>query len=122
LVRYALAAGSDFPGGTEASGVRDREAVVGDSDTENHTGSVGFVLGGHFVCASPDDERGGWRFPAGGLVAQERSDLLRRSGAGAKGAVGAVSDYFCGSPAGTETVKVLRAFVERLTDAVCYAA
>jgi hypothetical protein len=29
---------------------------------------------------------------------------------------------FCGSPAGTETVKVPRAFVERLTDAVCYAA
>jgi hypothetical protein len=29
---------------------------------------------------------------------------------------------FCGSPADTETVKVLRAFMERLTDAVCYAA
>src|SRR5215218_1150096 len=29
---------------------------------------------------------------------------------------------FCGSPSATETVKVLRAFVERLTDAVCYAA
>ncbi len=29
---------------------------------------------------------------------------------------------FCGSPAETETVKVPRAYVERLTDAVCYAA
>ncbi len=29
---------------------------------------------------------------------------------------------FRGSPAGTETVKVPRALVERLTDAVCYAA
>ena len=29
---------------------------------------------------------------------------------------------FCGSPADSETVKVPRAFVERLTDAVCYAA
>jgi hypothetical protein len=29
---------------------------------------------------------------------------------------------FCGSPAQTDTVKVPRAFVERLTDAVCYAA
>jgi DDE superfamily endonuclease len=29
---------------------------------------------------------------------------------------------FCGSPARTDTVKVPRAFVERLTDAVCYAA
>jgi hypothetical protein len=29
---------------------------------------------------------------------------------------------FCGSPSATETVKVPRAFMERLTDAVCYAA
>ena len=29
---------------------------------------------------------------------------------------------FCGSPAETETVKVPRVLVERLTDAVCYAA
>jgi hypothetical protein len=29
---------------------------------------------------------------------------------------------FCGSAAGTETVKVPRALVERLTDTVCYAA
>jgi hypothetical protein len=29
---------------------------------------------------------------------------------------------FCGSPAETDTVKVPRAFVERLTEAVCYAA
>jgi DDE superfamily endonuclease len=29
---------------------------------------------------------------------------------------------FCGSPAQTDTIKVPRAFMERLTDAVCYAA
>jgi hypothetical protein len=29
---------------------------------------------------------------------------------------------FCGSPAQTDTAKVPRAFVERLTDALCYAA
>jgi hypothetical protein len=29
---------------------------------------------------------------------------------------------FCGSPSATDTVKVPRSFVERLTDAVCYAA
>ena len=29
---------------------------------------------------------------------------------------------FCGSPADTETVKVPQALMERLTDAVCYAA
>jgi len=32
------------------------------------------------------------------------------------------SATFYGSPSATETVKVPRAFVERLTDAVCYAA
>jgi hypothetical protein len=31
-------------------------------------------------------------------------------------------ETFCGSPAQTDTVKVPRAFVERLTDVVCYAA
>jgi len=29
---------------------------------------------------------------------------------------------FCGSPSATDTIKVPKAFVERLTDAVCYAA
>jgi hypothetical protein len=29
---------------------------------------------------------------------------------------------FCRSPADTETVKVPRAFMERLTDTLCYAA
>ena len=29
---------------------------------------------------------------------------------------------FCGLPAGTETVKIPKAFMERLTDALCYAA
>jgi hypothetical protein len=32
------------------------------------------------------------------------------------------SATFYGSPAETDTIKVPRAFVERLTDAVCYAA
>jgi hypothetical protein len=29
---------------------------------------------------------------------------------------------FCGSPAGTETVKIPKAFMEHLTDTLCYAA
>ncbi len=29
---------------------------------------------------------------------------------------------FCGSPADTETLKIPKAFMERLTDALCYAA
>ena len=31
-------------------------------------------------------------------------------------------ETFCGSPSATDSVKVPRAFMERLTDAVCYAA
>jgi hypothetical protein len=34
----------------------------------------------------------------------------------------AQEEIYYGSPAETETVKVPRAYVERLTDAVCYAA
>jgi hypothetical protein len=34
----------------------------------------------------------------------------------------AAAQAFCGSPAQTDTVKVPRVFVERLTEAVCYAA
>ena len=34
----------------------------------------------------------------------------------------AQEETFCGSPSATETVKVQREFLERLTDAVCYAA
>ena len=31
-------------------------------------------------------------------------------------------ETFCGSPAQSDTIKVPRAYVERLTEAVCYAA
>ncbi len=34
----------------------------------------------------------------------------------------AQEETFCGSPADTETVKVPKAFMERLTDELCYAA
>ena len=60
LVRDALAAGGDLPGGAQASGIRDAEAVVGVSDPKNHTGAVGVVLAGHLVCASA-----GWCRQAG---------------------------------------------------------
>jgi hypothetical protein len=34
----------------------------------------------------------------------------------------AQEETFYGSPSATDTIEVLRAFVERLTDEVCYAA
>ena len=60
--------------------------------------------------------------PANGLVPQAPSDLLRCSGAGAQGVVGTGEQTFRGSPREADTVKVPREFMERLTDAVCYAA
>jgi hypothetical protein len=87
-VCYALAAGSNLPGGTKTSRAPDPKAVLGFGDSQNHTGSVGSVLAGHFVCASPYDETGGRCFPAGSLVPQATSDLCRCACVGAKGAVG----------------------------------
>ena len=57
-------------------------------DPEDHTGTVGTVLGDHFARASPDDtcDRS---FSAGGLVPQAGSYLCRRFGVGAQRVVGA---------------------------------
>jgi hypothetical protein len=87
LVRYALAAGSNLPGGAQASGIRHATSVVGYGDPKNYTGTVGTVLGDHFACASPD-ETGNRSFSAGGLVPQAGSHLCRRFGVGTQRVVG----------------------------------
>ena len=67
------------------------------------------------------------RQAAGDLPAQAAwyhkspSDLRRCFGAWCARSCGPDATFY-GSPAQTDTVKVPRAFVERLTDAVCYAA
>jgi hypothetical protein len=106
LVCYALAAGSNLPGGAEASGIRHATSVVGFGDTEDHTGTVGAVLGDHFARASPDDT-GDRSFSAGGLVPQAGSHLCRRFGVGTQRVVGtcdflrvAFSDRHGKSPTG----------------------
>jgi DDE superfamily endonuclease len=88
LVRDALAVGGELPGGEEAPGIRDAEAMVGVSDPKNHTGAFGVILAGHFVRRSPDETGGGSLAPSGGLVPQEASHLRRCARVGSKGAVG----------------------------------
>ena len=119
-----LAAGSDLPGGgTKASGIREAKAVVVRfGDTADHIGvAVRAVLGGHFVCASAADTgRAGafgqavWHHKTHPTFFSDGLALVRKE-LWAHGT-------FCESSQQTDTVKVPRAFVERLTDAVCYAA
>jgi hypothetical protein len=56
------------------------------------------------------------------VVAQGSSDLRRCARQVRKELWAQEQQTFYGSPSATDTVKVPRAFVERLTDAVCYAA
>jgi len=70
LVRDALAAGSNLPGGAQAPGIRDATSVVGYGDTQNHTGAYGAVLADHFIRPSPDDT-GDRSFSSIGLVPQD---------------------------------------------------
>ena len=114
--------GSNFPKGAQAPEIRDPEAVLGHGETASYTSSVGIVLVGHFVCASADEARSGHLSASGGLVLQSSSDLRRCARVGVKGAADPGGADFCVSPSATDTAEVPRAFVERLTDAVCYAA
>ena len=120
LVRDALAARGYLPGGAQASGIGDAEAVVGDGDTAHHTGAFGFVLCGHLVGRSPDARGGGSLATSGGLVPKEAPNLRRCARLVRKELWAGATFY--GSPAQRDMIKVPRAFVERLTEAVCYAA
>ena len=82
---------------------------------------LGLFSRGHFVRPSADGAGSGCL--SGGRPGTTRGIPPSLTlGVGAKGAVGPGEQTFCGSPAQTDTVKVPRAFVERLTEAVCYAA
>ena len=108
----------------EAEGIWDsRRNVSGRSgNTKDHTGTVGAVLGGHFVCPSPDHTVIGRLSAPGGLVPQDSSDLRRCAGLGTQRVVGQGRADFSRVGCGDRQIKVPRAYVERLTDAVCYAA
>jgi hypothetical protein len=81
--------------------------VVGDGDTAHYTGTVGAFLVGTF-------RRAAWY--------QKRDPTFADALALVRKLLWAQEEIYYGSPAETETVKVPRAYVERLTDAVCYAA
>ena len=89
VVREALADGSHLSRGAAAPRVRDAKALVGGGDPEDRSGAVGSVCPWLLsVCSPADGARLGHRSSPNGLVRQEASDLLRRSGAGEKGVVG----------------------------------
>lgn len=119
VVGEMLAIGSRFSGSASAPRVRNPAALVGAGHTQNRSGAVGALLAGYTLRAPAN---GAWHsnVPPGGVVRQAVPDLLRCSGIGAGGLVGAGD--FCGSSRRDETVKAPREFVERLADAVCYAA
>ncbi len=99
------------------------KALVTDSPYRGDCPSAfGAVLVGHADC-SPAKGTDLERRAAGGLVREGPSDLLRRFIlALVRRRLWVQEATFCGSPADTETVKVPQALMERLTDAVCYAA
>jgi hypothetical protein len=87
-------------------GVETQKAVVGAGDPEDHTGAVGLVLAHHPVRppANGVQERGG-----DGTAALVRKELWAHA-------------TFRESRWEPDTVKVPRAFVEHLTETLCYAA
>ncbi len=97
--------------------------MVGFSDQKNYTGSVGLVLVGHNVfphhrmaqAAGAFRRQAAWYHKAhptfADALALVRKELWAQE-----------QQTFHGLPSATDTIKVPRAFVERLTDAVCYAA
>src|SRR5215204_2885856 len=92
MVCEALADGSYFPRGSSAPGVRDAETLVREGDPEERSGAVGPLLGGHPISKKKQD-KGRERRTANGLVRQEVSDLLRRSGGGRQRVMGRRADF-----------------------------
>jgi hypothetical protein len=93
----------------------------GDGDPKDHTSALGVVLAAHFVRPSANGvqaagafRQAAWYHKAHPTFADALA-LVRKE-------LWAQEQTFCVSPSATDTIKVPRAFVERLTDAVCYAA
>ena len=116
-----LADGGYLPGGPPAPWLRDPAAVVGKGAPENCSSAVRAVLAGD-ATGSPANGRGRADRPKSSLVGEGSPDILRRSGVGEKAVVGAGGETFYRSSRESDTVKVPREFMERLTNAVCYAA
>lgn len=96
-------------------------AVVGDGDTAHHAGAalglfslVTVFADGRMGQAAGAFRQAAWyrkRHPTfADALAMVRKELWAQDGS------------FCGSPPAIDTIHVPKAFVERLTEAVCYAA
>ncbi len=90
----------------------------------DHTGALGAILARHVVRASADEtgrqvmgafRQAAWYHKSHPTFVADALALVRKE-------LWAQEETFRGSPADTEPVKVPRVFVERLTDALCYAA
>ena len=123
LVRFALADGTDFSGSTAASRGGDAAAVDGEGDpAHDEARATGPVLAGDAAGRPAADGRGrGNHPPPVGVVARSPPDLRGRVGAGAPRALWA-PETFRASSREADTVKVPRELLERLTEAICYAA
>jgi hypothetical protein len=122
VVREALADGSHLSRGASAPGVPDAQAMVGYGDTAHRSGVVGVVLPGHALRPPTNGAREGSRT----IRRAAWYDKSRPTFTDALALVGkelwAQEETFRGSLSDSETVKVPRAFMKHLTDAVCYAA
>jgi hypothetical protein len=119
-VRYALATGSDLPGGTAASRIRDATSQWAEPAIRRTTPALlglssAITLFTHrrMRRATGAFRRAAWYHKAHPTFSDASALVRKELWAHAT---------FCGSPSATDTTKVPRAFVERLTDAVCYAA
>ena len=122
LVRDALAAGGDLPGGAQESlGFETQRQWTELAIRRTTPALLGLfsvvTLFAHrrMVRAAGAFRRAAWYHKAhptfADALALVRKELWAEE-----------ERTFCGSPAQTDTVKVPRAFMERLTEAVCYAA
>ena len=104
-------------------GFETQTPVVGVGDPKDHTSAFGAVLVWS-PCSRIADETGE-RAPFGDRrpgTTREHPTFADALALVRKELWAQEEQTFCGSPSETDTVKVPRAFVERLTDAVCYAA
>jgi len=95
--------------------------VVGYGDPAYYTGAYGIVLAHHPVRSSAHDAKHGGDHPASGVVPQTPPPTFSDALALVRKDLWANATFY-GSPAQSDTVKLPRAYLERLTDAVCCAA
>lgn len=118
-----MANGGHISRGSSAPRLRNIKALVGDGDPEDGPGAVGsflslVVLLAHRMMADQPTEivrRAAWYDKTHPTFSDALALVRKELWAWEK-------ETFCGSPREDDMVKVPRRFVERLTDAVCYAA